>query len=136
MNCKILIVDDEPTILESGKMILEDEGYKVMTAQDGLHAIDLIEKDLPDLVITDFRMPGLNGLGLINWIQNYNASLPVIMITSYVNRGIRNIVLKSGAVEFMLKPIDYNELIQKIEPLLQCGRTPPDVKKNKKAGTS
>ncbi len=124
MKYKILIVDDEPAILESGKMILEDEGYNVKTARDGLQAIDLIEKDLPDLVLTDFRMPGLNGLGLINWIQNFNSTLPAFMITSYVNRGIRNVVLKSGAVDFMLKPIDYNELIKKIESLLHPGKSP------------
>jgi len=120
MKYKILIVDDEPTILESGKMILEDEGYKVMTASNGRKAIDILETNSIQLVLTDFKMPNLNGLQLLKWIRKFDPDLPVFMITSYVNRSIQGIARRIGAREFMLKPIDYSELIERIEETIQA----------------
>lgn len=119
MKNLILIVDDEPTILDSGKMILEDEGYEVITASNGREAMNVLKKNSIEIVLTDFKMPGLNGLELIKWIKNFDPELPVLMITSYVNRSIRGVVCKAGACEFMLKPIDYTELIEKIENALE-----------------
>jgi len=115
MKNPILIVDDEPTILESGKIILEDEGYEVITASDGREAMNVLKTHNIHIVLTDFKMPGLNGLELIKWIKKFEPELPVIMITSYVNRSIQGVVRRAGACEFMLKPIDYTELIEKIE---------------------
>lgn len=115
MENLILIVDDEPTILESGKIILEDEGYEVITASDGREAMNALKNYNIHIVLTDFKMPGLNGLELIKWIKKVEPELPVIMITSYVNRSIKGVVRKAGACEFMLKPIDYTELVEKIE---------------------
>ncbi|MGF1669393.1 MAG: response regulator [Balneolaceae bacterium] len=115
MKIKILLVDDEPTLLESGKMIFEDEGYEVITASDGINAIDILRNHKPHIIITDYRMPRLNGLGLINWIKKNNPDLPVFMITSYLNQSMEKIIRDAGACEFLLKPIDYAELIKKIK---------------------
>jgi DNA-binding NtrC family response regulator len=117
MKNLILIVDDEPTILDSGKLILEDEGFEVITASDGREAMNIIKKKTIEVVLTDFKMPGLNGLELIKWIKEFKPELPVFMITSYVNRSIKGVVTQAGACVFMLKPIDYTELIEKIEEI-------------------
>ena len=77
----ILIADDEPLTRQSLYEILKIEGYKVTTARDGLEALGLIEKLLPEIVISDMKMPGMDGLQLVKEIKSRGLEIPVILIT-------------------------------------------------------
>ena len=81
MNARILVVDDEAEIRRSVRMILEYEGYDVLEASSGPEGLAMIERDAPDLVFLDIKMPGLDGLEALQRIRQSNESLPVVIIS-------------------------------------------------------
>jgi len=115
MRVNILLVDDEPVFRKMAKAFFEKNGYNISLASNGLDAIEKIKKTDFDLIITDYRMPGLNGLNLINWIREFKSDLPVFFMTSYVNREMQHFAMEAGAKAFLLKPIDFANLVKKIE---------------------
>jgi YesN/AraC family two-component response regulator len=82
-NVKVLVVDDEKNILESVKMVLNYETYNVQVAGDGVGAIDLFKKFLPDIVLLDVKMPGLDGLKVLRTFKELNPTAEVIMISGH-----------------------------------------------------
>jgi two-component system nitrogen regulation response regulator NtrX len=82
-NVKILVVDDEKNILESVKMVLNYEKYNVQVAKDGIEAIDIFKKFLPDIVLLDVKMPGLDGLKVLKSFKTVNPVAEVIMISGH-----------------------------------------------------
>jgi len=80
---KILIVEDEPNLLELYKREMEDEGYEVLTAMDGETALDLVKKQLPDLVILDIKIKKMDGLKVLEEIKQFNKDIPVILNSAY-----------------------------------------------------
>ena len=113
----ILIADDEPLTRQSLYEILKIEGYKVTTARDGLEALGLIEKLLPEIVISDMKMPGMDGLQLVKEIKSRGLEIPVILITGYGSIETAVEVMREGAFDYITKPIVDNEIkvvIQKI----------------------
>ena len=80
---KILIVEDEPDLLELYKKEMQDEGYEVLTALDGETALDLVKKQLPDLVILDIRIRKMDGLKVLQEIKRFNKDIPVILNSAY-----------------------------------------------------
>lgn len=116
-NNHILIADDEPLTRQSLYEILKIEGYKVTTARDGLEALGLIEKLLPEIVISDMKMPGMDGLQLVKEIKARGLEIPVILITGYGSIETAVEVMREGAFDYITKPIVDNEIkvvIQKI----------------------
>ncbi len=107
---KILIIDDDKISLKVIKEILERLGYKTIQAENGEAGLLLVRSEHPDLVITDFQMPGLNGLEVMAEIHKLNSGLPVILLTGYgdVPLTIRSIQL--GAFDYLEKPIDPIQL--------------------------
>ena len=107
---KILIIDDDKISLKVIKEILERLGYKTIQAENGEAGLLLVRSEYPDLVITDFQMPGLNGLEVMAEIHKLNSGLPVILLTGYgdVPLTIRSIQL--GAFDYLEKPIDPIQL--------------------------
>ncbi len=106
----ILIVDDEKSMREFLKILLVKEGYKVITAQDGDRALELIQKSPVDLVVSDIRMPGISGLELLARIKDHDEDVPVIMITAFASPDDAVQAMKSGAYDYISKPFNVDEI--------------------------
>lgn len=102
----VLIVDDEPGIRRVLKIYLQDLGYKVQTATDGQTASQMIDSQVFDLVLTDIRMPGMDGIELLKYIKKKQPNTQVIMITGHGDFKLAIKSLKLDAVDFISKPID------------------------------
>ena len=107
---KILIVDDERIVRESLFHWFEEEGYDVETAEDGLKALKIFEKDKYDLVLLDMKMPGMSGLELLVKIKEIDPVCIVILITAFASVPTAILALKEGAYDYVTKPIDPDEL--------------------------
>jgi DNA-binding NtrC family response regulator len=114
-SAKVLVADDDDRIRALLLDTLSALGYKTIGAKDGEEALALLEKEKPDVVISDIRMPKLNGLSLLKNIKNKNPKIPVLMITGYNFAYTRDQALESGADGFLAKPFR----IGKIEDLMQ-----------------
>ena len=117
---KILICDDEPSILESIKTELLSEGYQVVTASNGLEAVEQFKKESPDLVILDVSMPGMTGFDVLNAIRTtfLDKYMPVIFLTASIKIDDKLRALHSGAVDYLVKPVSHDELLARIKNFL------------------
>ena len=106
---KILIVDDEQGILDFFNKALSKEGYKVVTALNGLEAIKLVREEKPELVILDIKMPGIDGIETLKRLRWLNKKTIVIMLSAYGTMDSAKEALKLGAHDYVTKPIklDY-----------------------------
>ncbi len=111
----ILVIDDEQPILKSLSDILSDEGYQVETLNDGNKSIDLIGKLIPDLVLLDIFMPNCNGIKTLEQIKKEYPNINVIMISGFGNISIAIECLKKGALDFIEKPLNLDEILTKIK---------------------
>ena len=107
----ILVVDDEETIRFCLKEALEVEGYKVQTEDNGENSLRLIQKMIPDLVILDLKMPGMNGLDLLREIKSYDQNILVILLTGHASVDSAVNAMKAGAFDYLEKPFKM-ELIK------------------------
>ncbi|MCB1768553.1 MAG: sigma-54-dependent Fis family transcriptional regulator, partial [Candidatus Competibacteraceae bacterium] len=116
---KILIVDDDALQRELLQGFLEKQGYQVFSAEDGTEALRLFRRETIQLALLDHRMPGLTGDQLLAEIKTLNPQVRAIMITAYgaVDTAVR--VMKLGADDFLEKPVDLLQLIEKIQRLEQ-----------------
>lgn len=119
MSQKILVVDDEEIIRESLSFVLKKEGYTVEEAENGNAAYDKILADSFDIVITDLEMPGMKGIQLIQEIQRLNIQTAVIIITAYGSLDTAISALRNGASDYILKPIEFDEILIKIKKLFE-----------------
>src|SRR5687767_9257001 len=95
---KILIVDDDPTLIDFLKMLLETEGYEIKDASDGLSALQQLELFRPDVILLDYMMPtGMNGLELLRQIREKYPEIAVVMLTGKGNEQIAVDCMKAGA---------------------------------------
>lgn len=106
----LLVVDDELSMREFLKILLEKEGYEVFTAPNGKTAIDSILKHPIDLVISDIRMPGMSGLDLLAAIKEINIDIGVIMITAFASPDDAVTAMKNGAFDYITKPFNVDEI--------------------------
>jgi CheY-like chemotaxis protein len=110
----ILVVDDEPHILDFLSLLLEDEGYRVRQASNGLEAISAMQEESPQLVISDVMMPVINGVELVRQIdRSEREPLPKVILMSAVNQRTP----KPG-VPFIQKPFDINDMLAMIDGVL------------------
>jgi len=112
---KILIVDDEPRLVESIAVRLKASGYEVLTAPDGVSGINKFKEEPPDLVILDIMMPGLSGLDVLKELKQLNSSLPVIMLTAYGTPQSAIEALHLGAYDHLSKPFNTATLLEMIK---------------------
>lgn len=119
MAHKILVVDDEEIIRESLSFVLKKEGYLVEEAENGKVAYDKIVADSFDVVITDLEMPGMKGIQLVEEIQKLNIQTSIIIITAYGSLDTAISALRNGASDYILKPIEFDEILIKINRLLE-----------------
>ena len=112
---KILIVDDDPGHLTSLKTITKSWGYTVETADDGNVAVDMAKSVPVDLILMDVRMVNMSGIEALEHIKAYNPSIPVIIMTAYSSVESAVEALKSGAYDYLIKPLDFEVLKLTIE---------------------
>lgn len=113
----ILVVDDEPTILDLLVELLRDEGHAAQAARDGVAAMEALGRAVPDLVITDAMMPRLDGPGLIRWMreQPQLRHVPVVVLSAVA----RVDPAELGAVAFVAKPFDLATLLDAVATALE-----------------
>jgi NADH:ubiquinone oxidoreductase subunit E/CheY-like chemotaxis protein len=109
---KILIVDDEPVVVKSCERILSPEGYAVDTASNGREAIGKLGKDGFDLVITDLKMPDMDGLELIRWIRNSKPDAGIVVITGYPSQDSIKEALSLRILDYLPKPFSPSLLLE------------------------
>ncbi|MCF8048678.1 MAG: sigma-54 dependent transcriptional regulator, partial [Desulfarculaceae bacterium] len=119
---RILIVDDEKNYLVVLQALLADNGYEMLTAQNGSQALALAAEEEPDLVITDMRMPQMSGLDLIQRLKARFNEMPIIVMTAYGT--VENAVeaMKSGATDYISKPFENTELLLTVQKALKMRR--------------
>jgi DNA-binding NtrC family response regulator len=115
---KILVVDDEPDMAESTEMTLERAGHEVAVVHEGARALELVTSEQLDLVITDLRMPGLDGLQLIQELRSRNLETPVIVLTGYASVDSAVEAMRKGAADYLAKPFSPEELLLRVERTL------------------
>ncbi|MCC8434601.1 response regulator transcription factor [Brevibacillus sp. M2.1A] len=111
---KILLVDDEPTILQFLEMGLENEGFQVMTAQDGMTAVTMVKEHQPHVVILDVMMPGMDGFEVCRMLKKIR-NVATIMLTAREDVEDRVKGLTLGADDYMIKPFSFEELLARIQ---------------------
>lgn len=115
----ILVVDDEPNYLIVLSELLKEEGFEVLTAQSGEEGFKIVEENDLDLVLTDMRMPGMDGLELLKAIKNFDRDLPVIMITAFGEVDKAVVAMKAGAYNYLAKPFNNEELLVNIRKAIE-----------------
>ena len=116
----ILIADDEEDLRLLVQVTLENPVYDIVTAVDGPSALHAIQSQLPDLVILDWMMPGLNGCQVLDQLRQnpHTAQIPVVMLTAMDERESRELVRGLGLAGFLMKPFSPLELIHKVREVL------------------
>ncbi|HEY7205952.1 MAG TPA: sigma-54 dependent transcriptional regulator [Methylomirabilota bacterium] len=112
---RILIVDDEPDMLESCSRILSRQGYTCVTAGDGHSALATLERERPDLLLTDFKMPEMDGLELLRRAHQLDPALPVILITGFASIESAVAAIKQGAFDYLPKDFSVEQLRLAVE---------------------
>ena len=128
----ILLVDDEPDLLESCVRILEDEDYSCVTTTDSTRVIELVEQHNPSVIVTDFMMPEKNGMEVLNEVRDEFPDIPVVMISAFAT--INGVVeaVKSGAFDYLTKPFSTDQLLITIRRALEQYRLQKENKGLKK----
>lgn len=114
----VLIVDDEQAIRESLSMVLEDEGYTCLTSANGKNALDLFNKKHIDVLITDIHMPVINGLELFKKAKEISPNTRTIIITAYSETDNAIQTINEGASGYFIKPLDFDEMIERIKVII------------------
>jgi DNA-binding response OmpR family regulator len=123
----ILVVEDEETLLDTLAYNLEQDGYKVLKAEDGEQALKLVRKKHPDLVVLDIMLPQIDGLAVCRMVRKDPdiAHIPIIMLTARGTQGDKMVGLDSGADDYITKPFDLGEFLARVRAVLR--RVPGQV---------
>jgi DNA-binding NtrC family response regulator len=124
---RILIVDDEENVLALCQTILQKRGYEVECASTAEEALDRLETELFDVVITDLKMPGMSGLDLLTKAKALNPFVPVIMLTGFGTVHSAVEAMKEGAYDYLIKPVDNEEFKLVVEKALELHRLQREV---------
>jgi len=123
---RILIVDDDSGILKFVRAILEARGYDVSIAMDGDEALQVVEREVPDLVVLDINMPKIDGFEVCRWLGEWS-QIPVIMLSGRNEVKDKVRCLSLGADDYLIKPFAVNELIARVRAVLRRTRTEDSV---------
>lgn len=125
---KILVVDDDKMMLETIAHSLKADGYEIITAADGVKALEIIEEKELNLIISDIMMPNMSGLGLLSIMkQFYYNRIPVILISSLDKGEIILSALGMGAEDFIVKPLNFTELSLRVKKVLNNQEKPKET---------
>src|SRR5687768_1023804 len=125
----ILVVDDEPRIVELARDYLEHAGFAVSTAADGPAALDTVRRQRPDLVVLDLGLPGLDGLDVTRELRR-EGSIPIVMLTARDDELDKLLGLELGADDYLTKPFSPRELVARVKAVLrrsEAAAVPSDV---------
>lgn len=122
----VLVVDDEQRIVNFMRMNLELEGCRVITANNGRAALDRVREDLPDIVLLDIMMPGMDGFEVLRRLRQFS-SVPVIVLTAKDEEDDRIKGLELGADDYIGKPFSHRELVSRIRAVLRRHATLPPM---------
>jgi len=129
---KILVIDDEASIRETLKEILEYEGHQVQVAEEGEEGLTMYKKVQYDAVLCDIKMPSMDGLEVLDKLQEHAHDIPVIMISGHGNIDTAVESIKKGAYDFIEKPLDLNRLLVTIKNALDRNELVTETKKLKR----
>ena len=121
----IMVVDDDTALADGIADVLDAKGYNVSIANDGFEALDMVKKDIFDIVIMDIRMPKMNGVETYKEIKIVSPYIKVIMMTAYSTENLIDEAMHEGVIDVMNKPIDLDRLIALIEAI--DGKAPVKV---------
>jgi DNA-binding NtrC family response regulator len=124
MNERVLLIDDDPGVSEVVGLLLEREGYDVQRAGSVQEARTRVHAGEPDLVITDLKLPDGTGLEVVAAVRARRPRLPIIMITSYSSIESAIAALRGGAVDYVIKPFNNDELLRAVARALTQRRMP------------
>ncbi|MCD7820624.1 MAG: response regulator transcription factor, partial [Clostridiales bacterium] len=119
---RILVVDDDKNTRWLTQTILETEGYQVLCAKDGEEALALLDREYIDLVVLDIMMPKMDGYTFTEALRAANANLPILMVSAKQLPADRNRGFRLGIDDYMVKPVDEEELLLRIKALLRRAR--------------
>ena len=118
----ILVVDDEESMRQFLEIALSKAGHRITVAESGRRAIDLVEKQAFDLVISDIKMPDMSGVEVLRHVTDTDPRIPVVMITAYASAETAVEALRLGAYDYLTKPFNLEELKVNIENALEKRR--------------
>ncbi|MGI6649005.1 MAG: response regulator [Bacillota bacterium] len=119
MGKRILVVDDEETIVRLVSYNLEKEGFCVITADDGLSALEQVKRNSPDLLILDIMLPSIDGLEVCRRLRQENIRVPIIMLTARDTEIDKVLGLELGADDYVTKPFSPRELVARVKAILR-----------------
>ncbi|RJP68916.1 MAG: sigma-54-dependent Fis family transcriptional regulator [Ignavibacteriales bacterium] len=122
MSAKVLIVDDEKVIRDSLEVLLKDEGYKAETAPDGEEALAKIKAENYDIIITDIKMPKIDGIELMQQAKNLSPDSFFIIMTAYASVNTAIEALRQGAYDYLIKPVEFDDVILRLKRLISYKR--------------
>src|SRR5690606_5006734 len=117
-NDKVLVVEDEPSLIETLDYTLRRQGYDVITAADGRKALELARIQRPDLIILDIMLPGLDGFEVCRIVRQ-EMNVPILMLTARTEEVDKVVGLEMGADDYMTKPFSMRELTARVKALLR-----------------
>lgn len=122
-NGRILVVDDEPSVRTVVRLTLEKAGYEVLEAENGEKAIEVINTGenrlVLDAVISDIRMPKINGVEAIDYFQREYPHVPVIVLTAYPETQMAVSFMRSGVTDYLIKPVEAQKLRAAVEKAME-----------------
>ncbi len=120
MGKNVLLIEDEPNIIEAISFILSRDGWSVATHSNGHDAVGVVQSNVPDLVILDVMLPGKNGYEILRELREQDATraLPVLMLTAKGQIKDREMAERAGASRFMTKPFSNAEVLQVVRELV------------------
>jgi two-component system phosphate regulon response regulator PhoB len=129
MTHRILVVEDEPDLLEAVVFALKKEGMKPVACRDGEEALRLVKERQPDLVLLDLMLPGLDGIEVCRRLRasEETARIPIIMVTAKAEETDAVIGLGVGADDYVRKPFGLKELVARVRSILRRGAEPSDA---------
>lgn len=136
MNEKILVIEDDPSALRFIEYTLEQEGYQVLSAKDGLEGIKKARDEHPSLIVLDIMLPGLDGYALCQRLRQKpeTSLLPILILSAKARQEDKDIGLRMGADDYLIKPADPSVIIAKVKALLagtsQIISKNPDIEKS------
>jgi two-component system nitrogen regulation response regulator NtrX len=131
---KILVIDDDAGIRESLKMTLEYDGYDVAGAATGQEGLNLVEREAPDLVLLDVKMPGMDGLDVLTRLHSMHEMLPIVMISAHGTPSSAVEAIRKGALDFLEKPFESTDRLRvTIQNALEQARLRDENRSLKKA---
>lgn len=126
---KVLIVEDDVAGRKQLAKVIQKEGFEVITAGDGGEGLETLKEELPEIVVTDLKMPGMDGLEFISKARSLAPNIKIILATAFGETDVAIAALREGVLAYLKKPIDLDLLVAALEKasqeIAECRRTPP-----------